>query len=295
MGWVLLGIWWLAAAALVVAWRRTERQEQVRRRWHTLSAPARDADQEHALSPDGELSAPVRSRRLTRQWILVPWLVGLLTASAIALFTPLATPYVLSIGVLVALTGSQIESLWSAQVVAALESQLADAIDIMIGAVGAGASVPAAIDAAIVESGRRLRPYLEELSGRIRLGDDPVEVFRSLAERVPLETFLLFSSALSVHWEVGGRVAPTLTTVGRTIRDRIDVSRRIRSNVAQSQMSTLAIVALTYFIAAVVWRNGPEQMEEFVESSLGSWFVAGSIVLQACGIAWMNAISKPRY
>ena len=136
---------------------------------------------------------------------------------------------------------------------------------------------------------------MEEVAGRIRLGDDAAEVFRSLAERVPLETFLLFSSALSVHWEVGGKLTSTLTTVGRTIRDRIEVARRIRSNTAQSQFSTLAVIALTYFVAAIVWRNDPERMGEFVRSTVGSWFVAGSVLLQAFGIVWMNWISKPKF
>jgi len=71
-------------------------------------------------------------------------------------------------------------------------------------------------------------------------------------------------------------------------------SRRIRSNTAQSQFSTLALIGLTYFIAAVVYNNGPEQMTEFVTSTVGSYFVAGSVVLQAVGIAWMNFISKPK-
>ena len=47
--------------------------------------------------------------------------------------------------------------------------------------------------------------------------------------RVPLETFRLFAAALTVHQEVGGSLAPTLATVGRIIRDRIELTRRIRS------------------------------------------------------------------
>ncbi len=152
-----------------------------------------------------------------------------------------------------------------------------------------------AIDAATVETERPLKPYLEELSGRIRLGEEPVNVFRSLADRVPLETFLLFSSSLAVHYEVGGRLAPTLATVGRTIRDRIEITRRIESNIAQSQFSTFAILGLIYLIALIVWRNGPEPMQEFVTSTVGSWFVAGSIMAQSVGIVWMNLISKPRF
>ena len=235
------------------------------------------------------------TRRLSRRWIWVPWVFGIGIGLTLALVTSWPVQYVLAIVAVVALLAAQFETFLAARHVAKLETQLADAIDIMVGALGAGAAVGPAIDSATVEIDAPLKPYLEEVSGRVRLGDEPVEVFRSLADRVPLETFLLFSSALAVHWEVGGRMAPTLATVGRTIRDRIEINRRIRSNIAQSQFSTLAIIGLVYFVALIVWRNGPEAMREFVTSPIGSWFVAGSIALQAFGIAWMNWISKPKF
>lgn len=234
-------------------------------------------------------------RRLSRRWIWAPWIVGALAAFSVWALSGWPVQYVLAIGAVVSLLLSQLESLLHSRHIAKLERQLADSIDIMVGAVSAGAAVGPAIDAATGETDRPLKPYLEELSGRIRLGDDPASVFRSLADRVPLETFLLFSSSLAVHYEVGGRLAPTLATVGRTIRDRIEVTRRIQSNIAQSQFSTFAILGLIYLIAVIVWRNGPEPMREFVTSTVGSWFIAGSIIMQAVGIAWMNFISKPKF
>src|SRR5260221_701696 len=97
--------------------------------------------------------------------------------------------------------------------------------------------------------------------------------------RVPLETFLLFASAMAVNWEVGGSLSPTLATVGRTIRDRIEIGRRIQSNIAQSQLSTYFLLGLTYFIAAIVWRNNPDNMRQFLGTSVGQMFVAGSMVM----------------
>ncbi|MCA9154962.1 MAG: type II secretion system F family protein [Planctomycetales bacterium] len=282
---VTLFFGWLTLVALVAAGWRGMRQRELA--WQRL------AEVDGRLAPQD----PVRvgTRRLHRRWIWAPWALALAVATVVALVFQLSLPYVVALGLMFGLLASQIESFLAARHVAVLETQLADAIDIMIGAVGAGASVGTAIEAAITECRSPLRPYLEEVAGRIRLGDEPAEVFRSLAQRVPLETFLLFTSALSVHWEVGGKLSSTLTTVGRTIRDRINISRRIRSNTAQSQFSTLAIVGLTYFIAVIVWRNGPDQMEDFVRSPIGSWFVAGSVMLQAVGIVWMNLISKPRF
>jgi len=234
-------------------------------------------------------------RRLSRNWIWLPWVVGVAVAATFWLFFRWPAQYVVAIGAVVSLLLSQLEGFMHTRHIAILERQLADAIDIMVGAVSAGAGVGPAIDAATIETDRPLKMYLQELSGRIRLGDEPLMVFRSLADRVPLESFLLFSSSLAVHYEVGGRLAPTLATVGRTIRDRIEVTRRIQSNIAQSQFSTFAILSLVYLIALIVWRNGPEPMREFVTSSVGSWFVAGSIIMQAVGIVWMNLISKPKF
>lgn len=279
----LILIWFAIIAGLAIWWQSIRQKDAAYERFAA------------AFESQGDTEMQYPGRRLRRRWMWVPWVIGLVAAVVAALVFRLTPPYVLAIAVMISLLCSQIEVFVAGQMAARLENQLADAIDIMIGAVGAGASAGTAIESAVTESRLPLRPYLEEISGRIRLGDEPSEVFRSLAQRVPLETFLLFTSALSVHWEVGGRLTSTLTTVGRTIRDRIEISRRIRSNTAQSQFSTIALIGLTYFIALIVWNNGRAQMEEFVRSSVGSWFVAGSVILQAVGIVWMNFISKAKF
>jgi len=299
-GAILLGVW--------LAYRYFSLRERSLSRWFDgvgLNDPAYVGA--GATLADG-MSPTMRQERLRREllaqnhsrhwskWIgWLPWLIAFAAALTVQLTTGLGAAYTFAVGVVLGLIGSQLWGLFASRQEELLESQLADAIDIMVGALGAGAAVGPALEAAQVEIGKPLRPYLDDLIGGIRLGDDPLVVFRSLADRVPLETFLLFSTTLAVHSEVGGRLAPTLASVGRTIRDRIDISRRIRSNIAQSQFSTFAILGLTYLIAMIVWRNGPEPMEEFLRTSAGSSFVVGSIVLQAIGIVWMSWMSKPKF
>jgi tight adherence protein B len=120
-------------------------------------------------------------------------------------------------------------------------------------------------------------------------------VLRALERRVPLETVRLFCAALSVHWEVGGSLAPVLATVGRTIRDRIELSRRVRSLTTQSRVSTVAILGTTYFIALVVWRNDPPRMETFLKTTVGQWLVAAAVLLQALGIVWSTLLTRMKY
>ncbi|GAA5505427.1 type II secretion system F family protein [Novipirellula caenicola] len=288
--WAVVGLVGVGGYQLYTLRQRTfDRFAEATEDWSDRSSDSGDRSTDQAFDP------ALSTRRLARRWIWVPWAIGVLVALTVWIVLRWPVQYVLAIGAVVSLLLNQLESFLHTRHVAKLERQLADAIDIMVGAVSAGAALGPAMDAATLETDRPLQPYLQEISGRIRLGDDPASVFRSLADRVPLETFLLFSSSLGVHFEVGGRLAPTLATVGRTIRDRIEITRRIQSNIAQSQFSTFAILGLIYLIAVIVWRNGPEPMVEFVTSTVGSWFIAGSIILQALGIAWMNFISKPKF
>jgi len=304
----LIVLW---AAILAIVWftyRQWDARQRATARWFegadrsdpTYAGPGNDLSigVSPALNQEllrGELLTGRRHLGWTRWLGWLPWLFAVSVAVMVQSFTGLGVSYAFATGVVVGLIGSQLWGMFTTRQEALLESQLADAIDIMVGALGAGSAVGPALEAAQAEIGRPLRPFLDDIIGRIRLGDDPLAVYRSLADRVPLETFLLFSSTLAVHTEVGGRLAPTLASVGRTIRDRIDISRRIQSNIAQSQFSTFAILGLTYLIAVIVWRNGPEPMEEFVSTSVGSSFVVGSILLQAVGIIWMSWMSKPKF
>ncbi len=249
---------------------------------------------EHLDPTTRQAPAPV-ARPFLRRHRLVPWLAGAAAGAVVYFAFGWTTPFAVAVGLILGLLGSQFESYWAARRTAKIEVQLADAIDLLVGALGAGAGLLNALEHVLTECRPPLLAQLEELVGRIRFGDAPQSAFRGLVERVPLETFQLFSSALAVHWETGGSLAPILANVGRTIRDRIEINRRIQSNIAQSQVSTVAVLGLTYFIALIVWRTNPGQTRLFLSGVVGQWLVAGTILLQALGIAWMSAISRLRY
>ena len=282
-----LGCMLLLAAIVVYQWQLISLRSVALGR---LAPAIDDAVPASRRASSWSLSGP-----LARPLRIVPYLLGVVLGLIIWLVVGFSLTLSIAFGLIVAMMSAEVEAYLATMKSAKLERQLADAIDLMIGALGAGTGVTSAMAAAIEESSYPLKGQLEDLLARIRLGDDPQAVFRSLSQRIPLETFLLFSSTLAVHWEVGGSLAPTLASVGRTIRDRIEIGRRIQSNIAQSQVSTVFILLLTYFIAAVVWRNSPEQMQAFLNTDMGGSVVAGSMVLQAVGIVWMSAISKAKF
>ena len=251
----------------------------------------------------GELSHPKeqsvyragRVQPLIRRYRWAPVLVGIAGAFVFFLFVFANVLFAVVVGVIVYLLTAQLEAIYYERRVMKAEVQLADAIDLIVSALNAGSSVPRAIDYAADESREPMGELLEDINSRIQLGDDPQDVFRDLTARVPLENFRLFAMTLAVHWEVGGSLGPTLASVGTALRNRIETARRIHSMTAQSRISIIFILIFTYFIAYVMWRWDPESFEGMLSTDLGLLAVAAAMLLQAVGIAWSHALSKPNF
>jgi tight adherence protein B len=198
----------------------------------------------------------------------------------------------ISVGVLIGVIAHLAEDHVSQQQSATIEGQLASAIYLMVGSLRAGASLLAAFESALEEVGPPLRPYFQEVAARIRLGDDPRAAVSDLQVGVPLETFRLFATSLAIHWDVGGSLATTLSTVGQTIRDRIELSRRVRAQSVESNMSVAVVMGIAYILAFLMWRTSQDRMEAFVATDIGTIIVAGVIVLQALGLVWMSRLNR---
>ncbi len=231
---------------------------------------------------------------LSRPLRYAPWGLGFLSSLTLILLTSFPNTISISVGFVVALILAQLESTWYEWRISRIERQLIDLLDMMIPMLRSGAGVSTALATAAESTGSPLREQIDWCVQRIQFGDSGSVVFQRLSQRIPIDVMELFATTMSVHWETGGSLAPVLASVTRVARDRQEVARRIRSNIAQSQFSTIAVLLLIYFVALVLWLDRPEPMEEFVSNSIGSAAIAATIVLQAIGIVWMNAISKPK-
>lgn len=283
MIWVFAGIVIVVVAATAVLLSQQRNRRISLERLHESSG---DREQ-----PEDDPPEPPFTTR--HHWI--PWTVAVLLS--LVLFFVVGVPYLfcIAITIIAGLLGMQLDGFLYQRRLARIENQLADAIDLMISSLQAGATLQAAFENSLEDLRNPLRREFEELIGRIRFGDDYQQVMRGFIERVPLETFRLFATSIAVNWEVGGNLSPALSAVGRTIRDRIELSRRIRSLTTQSRVSVVSIMGVTYMIGAVMWRNDPERMVDFLGTTVGQILVAVAMGLQGLGIVWISAISKPRF
>jgi len=260
-------------------------------RLRRLTRARLDGEMAGSGPPEARLGRLPEFPKRYRAW---PPIIGASLAAGIYFLTRLPAPYSLAIGLMTTVALAVTEGLVASRRVGLIESQLADGCDLMVGALRAGAGILAAMEAALVEARQPLRTQLSEVVGRIRLGDEPVEAIQDLARRVPIETFRFFAASFCVHWETGGSMATTLASIGRTIRDRIELSRRVRAQAVESHVSVIGVLAISYVLTFIMWRANPDSVGELLSHPVGSLIAAAAICLQAVGIAWIAAMSRIR-
>ena len=235
-----------------------------------------------------------RSAVLRRYWwIGIP--IAIVIVGSVWFWFAIPWPYLAAFFLMIMLCAGQVDAIFLQMRVQKLEQQLADSIDMMVAAVKSGAGLQSALESSVKQTRRPWLTESEQLTRAIRYGEDPVEALGDLSERLPLESVLLFAQTLAVNWRVGGRLAVTLANVGRTVRDRIELSRRMTAMTTQARLSVISVIVVTYFIGALIWRNDPERMSGFLTSMIGQTLVSVGMLLQAVGTVWISWMSKPRF
>ncbi len=231
---------------------------------------------------------------LIGRYQLVPWLVAII-AMLLMMAQNLPGLFAFCFALILLLIGIQVEQGIAARRYEKVEGQLANTVDLMVGALNAGATLTGALESAAREVKKPLRGALEDIVSRIQYGDDPQTVLRVFYERLPTENNRLFVTTLSVHWEVGGSLSSVLAAVGGSIRDRLEIDRRHRAMTLQTKLSALVIVLVTYSIAWMMWRFVDARFVTFVTSRTGKYLVAAALLLQALGIYLLSRPSRYRF
>lgn len=266
--------------------------------WFLRVQHLRSVARERLYHETDEIAAKEARHALTptlRRHRWVPWVSAGVVATMLYFVVGLPFVYCFALTVIIGVLGFLIEGWIAAKSALKLETQLANGIDLMVASLSAGSGVMEAVESAANESAKPLKGEFQDVLGRIRLGERPSSVFEDFATRIPLENFRLFSFTMAVHGEVGGSLAPTLATVGKSIRDRIEIARRIRSQSTQAQASVIGVVCITYFLGLLMWRTNPVNFEEFVTHPVGANFLAGAMMLQAVGLLWITRLSRLKF
>jgi tight adherence protein B len=156
----------------------------------------------------------------------------------------------------------------------AFDSQLSDALNLIVNSLRAGYSTAQALE---VISNEMPSPISDEF-GRVvlelQLGVPFDTAMSNLLRRMPSPDMDLVITAMSVQREVGGNLAEVLDAITFTIRERVRIKGEIKTLTAQGRITGYLITGLPFVLTGVIYMVNPGFMSGMFEDQCG-WAMIG--------------------
>jgi tight adherence protein B len=167
-----------------------------------------------------------------------------------------------------------------------------DSVTAIASALRSGRSLGQALTAAADEAGDPLSTILTGTAHAATLGVPMDEALDRFAGAVGGSDVRLVSGVLKVHRRTGGALAASLDDVARTLADRREAARELRSLTAQARLSAaiLGLLPLGFFLfLSVVARR---DIESAYRTSAGASAIGIGLALQGAAFVWIRRLLR---
>ena len=168
--------------------------------------------------------------------LLISLVCAALAFAVLAQFTEVTYALAASIGVCVVLPLIVIFAVRKKRL-EALVQQLPDTLDLMARGLRVGHPLNASIESVAREMPDPIGSEFGVMFDQISYGDDLVDAFYDLAERVDLEDVRYLAVSVGIQHGTGGDLARVLSVLSTVIRNRITMRRRIRAISSEGRLS----------------------------------------------------------
>ncbi|HEV7990652.1 MAG TPA: type II secretion system F family protein [Gemmatimonadaceae bacterium] len=153
--------------------------------------------------------------------------------------------------------------------VAAFESQLPEALDMLVNALQAGYSLQAAMDFVGRETPAPLGPELGRFYDEQRLGMEVRIALLRFQERVGTVDAKMFVTSLLIQRETGGNLSEVLTNLAVLMRERVTFRLQLATLTAEPRMSARVLASLPILVILLLGAISPNFMRPLLESATG--------------------------
>ena len=174
----------------------------------------------------------------------------------------------------------------------AFETQLADNLDVLAGAMRTGHSTMGAlsvmVDSAIEPSKSEFRRVLQDEQLGVPL-DDALMVMARRMHSYDAEQIAL---VMRLQREAGGNTAEVLDRVAEVIRGRMELRRLVDVLTAQARISRWVLTALPIFVLLALIFTGGDYLQPMLDSLVGRIALVVGGVMVMIGSLWIKKISE---
>jgi tight adherence protein B len=127
-----------------------------------------------------------------------------------------------------------------------------------------------------------------------QLGKPMDDALSNMAARVGSKNFTFVVTAVTIQRQIGGSLAGLFDMVAETVRQRQQFARKVKGLTAMGRMSAYVLVALPFFLAAIITLMNPVYMAPLWHSGTGHKLVMGGLVMITIGSLMLRKIASFR-
>jgi tight adherence protein B len=149
-----------------------------------------------------------------------------------------------------------------------LSKQLPDAIDLMVQSLRAGHPINPVFNSIAREMPEPIATELGLVADSISYGDDLPTAVDDMAKRIALEDFGYLAVAITIQHSTGGNLAAVLESLGRVIRDRFAMERKIKALSAEGRITAIVVSSMPIILSGFLHLSSPQYYTEAASDPL---------------------------
>jgi tight adherence protein B len=165
----------------------------------------------------------------------------------------------------------------------AFENQLPDVLITLAAALKAGHSFKAGLQTIVDEGSPPASKEFHRVLAEARLGKPLDAALGDMSVRLGSKNFDFVITAVKIQQQVGGSLAGLVDMVADTVRQRQQFIRKVKGLTAMGRAGAYVLVALPFFIAAVISLINPTYMEPLYHTQTGHMLIYTGLGMMAFG------------
>lgn len=175
------------------------------------------------------------------------------------------------------------------------EAQLAEAIDLLVGALRAGHGFLQALEAVSKDMDGPMREELITVMEQIAVGSSPVEALQGMTDRIDSYDLTMFVSSVAIQRSAGGNLAEVLENIANTVRERRRIRGEVHAITTGPRVSSYVLAMIPMGLLCVFSLTNPEYRSVMFTSPVGKLMLGFAIVWSLMGLFFSSKVAKVEY
>jgi tight adherence protein B len=178
---------------------------------------------------------------------------------------------------------------------AKFDEQFPDAIDLFNRSMKAGHTIHSGLESIANESLDPVRMEFKKVIEELALGSQIDDALHNLGRRIPSIDLKFFITGLILQRQTGANLIDVLENLGLLIRERLNMTAKMKAHTAQQRLSAGLLCALPIVMAVAFWFLKPEYIVFLYTDDIGSMFLTYAIVSEIIGILIIRKVANIKF